>query len=74
MYRVICKYIYLYNFHLFADPFVKVYLSGGGKRLKKKKTSARKNTNSPVWNEAVAFSISADSLANAALEVWKLLH
>jgi hypothetical protein len=49
-------------------------LSGGGKRLKKKKTSARKNTNDPVWNEAVAFSISADSLANAALEVCIYLY
>jgi Ca2+-dependent lipid-binding protein len=53
----------------FSDPFVKVYLTGGGKRLKKKKTTARKNSKNPVWNEAVSFSISATSLANASIEV-----
>jgi len=54
---------------LILDTFVKVYLVGGGKRLKKKKTSARKNTNNPVWNEAVSFSIPSSSLSTAAIEV-----
>ncbi|XP_021960510.2 synaptotagmin-7 [Folsomia candida] len=54
------------------DPVVKVYLVGGGKRLKKKKTTPRRNTQDPVWNESVAFSISAASLANASLEICVL--
>ncbi|CAG7717906.1 unnamed protein product [Allacma fusca] len=54
------------------DPFVKVYLVGGGKRLKKKKTSARKHTNNPVWNEAVSFSIPSGQLSTAAVEICVL--
>ncbi|CAL8107262.1 unnamed protein product [Orchesella dallaii] len=54
------------------DPYVKVYMIGSGKRLKKKKTTARKNTNNPVWNEAVSFSISPSTLATGAVEVCEL--
>lgn len=57
-----------------SDPYVKVYMIGSGKRLKKKKTTARKNTNNPVWNEAVSFSISPSALASAAVEVTILLR
>ncbi|ODN02651.1 Synaptotagmin-3 [Orchesella cincta] len=54
------------------DPYVKVYMIGSGKRLKKKKTTARKNTNNPVWNEAVSFSISPSALATGAVEICVL--
>jgi Ca2+-dependent lipid-binding protein len=54
---------------LLPDPYVKVYLIANGKRIKKKKTSARKNTNNPVWNEAVSFSVPATALATSAIEV-----
>ncbi|XP_018322417.1 synaptotagmin-5 isoform X2 [Agrilus planipennis] len=52
-----------------VDPFVKVYLIVNGKRVKKKKTAARKNTTNPVWNEALSFSLSSSNLPNAAIEV-----
>jgi len=55
---------------LSSDPYVKVYLVVNGRRLKKKKTSARKNTKSPVWNEAVSFSLPPAALQNSAIEVW----
>ncbi|KDR13859.1 Synaptotagmin-9, partial [Zootermopsis nevadensis] len=51
------------------DPFVKVYLLSGGKRVKKKKTAARKGTCNPVWNEALTFNVASSSLSNAAVEV-----
>ncbi|KAF2901710.1 hypothetical protein ILUMI_04471, partial [Ignelater luminosus] len=52
-----------------VDPFVKVYLLVSGKRVKKKKTAARKNARNPVWNEALGFSLSSSNLSNAAIEV-----
>ena len=55
---------------LFPDPYVKVYLDSHGKRIKKKKTSARKNTNNPVWNEAVSFSVPATALGTSGIEVF----
>ncbi|KAG8232234.1 hypothetical protein J437_LFUL011787 [Ladona fulva] len=50
------------------DPFAKVYLLVGGKRVKKKKTAARKGSANPVWNEALSFNVPANSLSIAALE------
>ncbi|KAK5643895.1 hypothetical protein RI129_007740 [Pyrocoelia pectoralis] len=52
-----------------VDPIVKVYLLVSGKRVKKKKTAARKNTRNPVWNEALSFSLSSSNLSNAAIEI-----
>lgn len=54
------------------DPFVKVYLLSGGKRVKKKKTAARKGNNNPVWNEALSFNVAASSLSQAAIEICVL--
>ncbi|XP_068082352.1 synaptotagmin-5 [Anabrus simplex] len=51
------------------DPFVKVYLLNGGKRIKKKKTAARKGNSNPVWNEALSFNVASSSLSQAAIEV-----
>jgi Ca2+-dependent lipid-binding protein len=51
------------------DPFVKVYLLSGGKRVKKKKTAARKSTCNPVWNEALTFNVASSNLSNASVEV-----
>ncbi|XP_033629389.1 synaptotagmin-5-like [Asterias rubens] len=52
-----------------ADPFVKVTLIQGGKRFKKKKTTVRKNTCNPVWNEAIIFNVPASSLKSSSLEM-----
>ncbi|XP_046395716.1 uncharacterized protein LOC124162979 [Ischnura elegans] len=51
------------------DPYAKVYLLIAGKRVKKKKTAARKACANPVWNEALTFNVPASSLNLAALEV-----
>ncbi|KAK7867767.1 hypothetical protein R5R35_002266 [Gryllus longicercus] len=51
------------------DPFVKVYLLSGGKRVKKKKTAARKGNSNPVWNEALSFNVPSANLTQAAVEV-----
>nr|XP_024215985.1 synaptotagmin-5-like [Halyomorpha halys] len=54
------------------DPFVKVYLLAGGKRIKKKKTACRKASSNPVWNEAITFNISSANLNCSAVEVCVL--
>lgn len=57
------------------DPFVKVGLLCGEKRVKKKKTATRKATRCPVWNEAMTFNVPASSLQSSAIEVSiKLSH
>ncbi|KAI8440006.1 hypothetical protein MSG28_001444 [Choristoneura fumiferana] len=50
------------------DVYVKVYLLVNGKRVKKKKTN-RKEINSPVWNEALSFSLASGNLQEASIEV-----
>ncbi|KAJ7360292.1 hypothetical protein OS493_016922 [Desmophyllum pertusum] len=50
-----------------SDPYVKVYLLTAGKRVKKKKTSIRKGTLNPVFNEAVSFDIAMDTLNSVDL-------
>lgn len=50
-----------------TDPYVKVYLLAAGKRVKKKKTSVRKGTLNPVFNEAVSFDIAMDALNSVDL-------
>ena len=39
------------------DPYVKLYVMMGAKRLKKKKTTSKKRESNPVWNEAFSFNI-----------------
>ncbi|KAL2078499.1 hypothetical protein ACEWY4_026184 [Coilia grayii] len=40
-----------------SDPFVKIVLQHQGKRLKKKKTTVKKNTLNPYFNESFSFEI-----------------
>lgn len=48
-------YIYLPLF--FADPYVKIALMQNGKRLRKKKTSIKKCTLNPYYNESFSFEV-----------------
>lgn len=58
---------------LSADAHVKIYLLAAGKRVKKRKTSVRKGTLNPVFNEALSFDIAADALNTVDL-MLSVLH
>ncbi|XP_012288184.1 synaptotagmin-6 [Orussus abietinus] len=54
------------------DPYCKVSLLFGDRRVKKWKTAPNKMTRHPVWNEARSFKISASTLLTAAVEICVL--
>ncbi|KAJ8251075.1 hypothetical protein GJAV_G00216980 [Gymnothorax javanicus] len=45
-----------------SDPFVKVVLQHNGKRIKKKKTTVKKNTLNPYFNESFSFEVPFDQI------------
>ncbi|XP_061079353.1 synaptotagmin Va [Conger conger] len=45
-----------------SDPFVKVVLQHCGKRIKKKKTTVKKNTLNPYFNESFSFEVPFDQI------------
>ena len=47
---------------------VKVTLMQGGKKMKKKKTSTKRNTPNPTWNEALVFNVSKGALQATSIE------
>ncbi|XP_072125412.1 synaptotagmin-10 isoform X2 [Mobula birostris] len=53
----------------FSDPYVKVSLICDGKRLKKRKTTTKKNTLNPVYNEAIIFDIPPESMEQVSLSI-----
>ncbi|XP_048765538.2 synaptotagmin-6-like isoform X2 [Ostrea edulis] len=57
-----------------CDPYVRISLIVDGKKVKRKKTSVKRSTTSPVWNEALTFNISSDMLPKCNLEVTVLDH
>lgn len=57
------------RFPSLADPYVKVYLICQGKRIKKKKTSVKKNTLCPVYNEALVFDVPSENIDDVSLIV-----
>ncbi|XP_076312556.1 synaptotagmin-10-like [Tachypleus tridentatus] len=52
-----------------SDPYVKVSLCCQGKRIKKKKTSVKKSTLNPVYNEALVFDVPAGNIEDVNLLV-----
>ncbi|XP_038636924.1 synaptotagmin-10-like isoform X2 [Scyliorhinus canicula] len=53
----------------FSDPYVKVSLICDGRRLKKRKTTTKKNTLNPVYNEAIIFDIPPESMDQISLSI-----
>ncbi|CAI5790002.1 synaptotagmin-3 [Podarcis lilfordi] len=51
----------------FSDPYVKASLMCEGRRLKKRKTSIKKNTLNPSYNEALVFDIPQDSMEHVSI-------
>ncbi|XP_077170114.1 synaptotagmin-3 isoform X2 [Paroedura picta] len=51
----------------FSDPYVKASLMCEGRRLKKRKTSIKKNTLNPTYNEALVFDIPQDSMEHVSI-------
>lgn len=57
---------------IMSNPYVKVSLVVGGRRLKKKKTTTQKGTVNPVFNEALTFSVTKEQLRCSTLELTVL--
>ncbi|XP_061080272.1 synaptotagmin-C-like [Conger conger] len=51
----------------FSDPYVKASLICEGRRLKKRKTSIKKNTLNPTYNEALVFDIPYENIDGVSL-------
>lgn len=48
---------HLWFFLPLSDPYVKIVLQHNGKRMKKKKTTVKKNTLNPYFNESFSFEV-----------------
>jgi hypothetical protein len=61
----------------FSDPYVKIALIQNGKRVKKKKTSIKKVTLNPYFNESFSFEVAFELIQVrrcCACAVGVLLH
>ncbi|XP_005874050.1 PREDICTED: synaptotagmin-9 [Myotis brandtii] len=52
-----------------SDPYVKVSMMCDGRRLKKRKTSTKRNTLNPVYNEAIVFDVPPESIDQIHLSI-----
>nr|XP_037871295.1 synaptotagmin-6 isoform X2 [Bombyx mori] len=52
-----------------SDPYVKICLICQNKRIKKKKTTVKKNTLCPVYNEALVFDLPSENVFDVTLLV-----
>ncbi|KAB5575236.1 hypothetical protein PHYPO_G00218500 [Pangasianodon hypophthalmus] len=55
-----------------SDPYVKIHLMQNGKRLKKKKTTIKKKTLNPYYNESFSFEVSSEQIQNVQIIVTVL--
>ena len=52
---------------IFSDPFVKASLICQGKRIKKKKTTVKRSTLNPIYNEAMVFDVPQENVEDVDL-------
>ncbi|XP_058883027.1 synaptotagmin-10-like isoform X3 [Acipenser ruthenus] len=52
-----------------SDPYVKVSLLCDGRRLKKRKTTTKKSTLNPVYNEAIIFDIPPENVEQVSVAI-----
>ncbi|XP_049617164.1 synaptotagmin-10 [Syngnathus scovelli] len=52
-----------------SDPYVKVHLICEGRRLKKRKTTTKKSTLNPTYNEAIIFDIPPENVEQVSLSI-----
>lgn len=57
----------VWHFWYIADPYVKVSLMCDGRRLKKRKTSTKRNTLNPIYNEAIVFDVPPENIDQISL-------
>ena len=55
-----------------SDPYVKISLMQNGKRLKKKKTTIKKNTLNPYYNESFSFEVPFEQIQKVTLIITVL--
>ncbi|XP_047240120.1 synaptotagmin-1b isoform X1 [Girardinichthys multiradiatus] len=55
-----------------SDPYVKIHLIQNGKRLKKKKTTIKKNTLNPYYNESFSFEVPTEQIEKVQVAVTVL--
>ncbi|XP_068459028.1 synaptotagmin-1b [Clinocottus analis] len=55
-----------------SDPYVKIHLMQNGKRLKKKKTTTKKNTLNPYYNESFSFEVTCEQIEKVQVAVTVL--
>ncbi|CAF1120249.1 unnamed protein product [Adineta steineri] len=63
------------SMHIEADPIVRLTLQlGQTDKVKRKKTSTKRNTLNPKWNEEISFNIPGVPLAESSLEIGVYHH
>ncbi|XP_018621044.1 synaptotagmin-1-like isoform X2 [Scleropages formosus] len=55
-----------------SDPYVKIHLMQNGKRMKKKKTTIKKNTLNPYYNESFSFEVPFEQIQKTQVVVTVL--